>query len=102
MGWNVVIVSKSRYVAKWVQDSLKTNSHNLFIVLDWHFFMQCIVLAIFFIIIWCSFVLLEIVLKIYMLEKDNFADLELISPEIMFTGRVLRKKVLKKVKKSLF
>jgi len=37
-----------------------------------------------------------------MLEKDNFADLELISPEIMFTGRVLRKKVLKKVKKSLF
>ena len=29
----------------------------------------------FFIIVWCSFVLLGIVLKIYELEKDNFADL---------------------------
>ena len=48
MSRNAVIVSKSGYVPKRVQESLKTNSHNLFIILGWNFFMQCIVLAIFY------------------------------------------------------
>ena len=65
----------ARYGRKWSQESSKTNSHTLFLVKNWHLQFQYIVLAIFFINIWCNFVLLNLDLMIYTLEKDNFADL---------------------------
>ena len=59
---------------KWNQVSSKSNSHTLLWVKSWLFLLQYIALA-FFINVWCSFVKHGLDLKIYTLEKDNFAVL---------------------------